>query len=142
MTASLYQSASSPAVAAVGSGEAAPSPKCAGFGMGSPVYTEHVGGKGEGAELDVVVRAFPEVAPAAEQVLDQEFLAFGDVELSERQAYPARLDVERVEVDDHQDEILLLAFRVTDQLVVRDRVEAQAPVRLQRRIAFSYGIQS
>src|SRR2546421_12713495 len=96
MTASLYQRASSPAVAMVASGEAVE----AGSGMRSPVYTEDVGRKRVGGKLDVVVRALPEVAPAAEQVLDQVFLAGRNIELVQRQPYPAGLDIVRVEIDD------------------------------------------
>src|SRR5258706_14813327 len=94
MTASLYQRASSPAVARVGSGEAVE----AGSGRRAPVYTDAVGRKRMRAQLDVVVRALPQVAPAAEQVLDEELLAGGDIQLVQRQLDPARLDVVRVEV--------------------------------------------
>src|SRR5690242_640890 len=133
MTASLYQSAS----AGPGAGAAAPgarSGEVVEARVRSSEYTEDMGRKRVGAELDVVVRSLPQVAPAAEQVLDEIFLAFGDAELGERQADEARLDVVRIQIDDDQDQVGVFLLRIANQLIVRNGMEAQAPVRLQRRV--------
>src|SRR6478736_2913867 len=131
MTASLYQSGSAGCV--WGGGGLASSSSSS--GMGSPVYKEDVRGERMRVEFDVVLVPLPGIAPAPEQVLHLERLA------AEAELDPARLHEACVEVDDHQDLVVALFFRIRDQLVVVDRMELQRPVRLQRRIGFSNFIQ-
>src|SRR5262245_37694775 len=122
MTASLYQSGSVVCASTAGWSRSASS------GMGSPVYKEEVRGKRVRVELDVVAVPSPREAPAPEQVLHLEILA------AEAEIQPARLHEAAVQIDHAEDEVVALALRVRDELIVVYAVKAQRPVRLQRPI--------
>ena len=71
-----------------------------------------------------------------EQVLDLELAVRRQLPRGERQPHVAVLHVERIEVDDHDQQIgaVLGALAVAEQLGVVGGVEAQAAVALQRRM--------
>src|SRR5688572_1996055 len=129
MTASLYHWPSAMSAAAAGCGA------CASLGLGSPLYTEDMRGKGVRVQLDVVAAAVPGIAPAGELVVQLVALA------RRAEIDPARMYVMRVEVNYREDEVVSRLLGVGDHLAVVDAVEAQAPVRLQRRIVLPHLVQ-
>src|SRR5437868_9006339 len=93
MTTSLYQSGARCCTMEAASGP--PSPACV---SRSPEYTEDMRRKGERIELDVIARAMPGIAAAAEHVVD--FVVPG-----ERQLHEARLHMVRVQAYHHDDQV-------------------------------------
>src|SRR5512147_2109860 len=138
MTASLYQSGPS----AVPEGALLSELVVAGLCVGSALYTEDVRGKRVRAELEVVPGAGPFVAPAPEQVVDEVALAGRDAEILDREVDPAGLHVPGIEVHGHENQVLLFSFRIADQLIVVDRVKAQAPVGMQSGVLLPDPVQS
>src|SRR6267142_2291211 len=117
MTASLYQSARSSLR------------RSSSISFLSSDNTEHVRRQGLRVELDEVAPPRPAVVAAAEQVVDDVSAVLSPVEID-----PARLHVARIEVHRHQDPVLARLLGIDEQLVVVGRMEAQAPVALQRRV--------
>ena len=97
-----------------------------------------MGWEGMRAQLHEIARAAPGVLASPKEVMDLIALANPEPQLREVEVRPARLNVARVEIHQHEDQVVFMLFREADQLVVADPVELQAPVGLQCRICFSY----
>src|SRR3954468_2926930 len=95
----------------------------------SSANMEDVRRKGLRVELHEVASAAPGVAAAAQQIPDRVAAARRAVEVD-----PARLRVVGIQIDRHQDDARSLLLGIAQQLVVVRRMEAQAPVRLQRGV--------
>src|SRR4051812_7278053 len=118
MTASLYQSAVS--------GSAG----CASATATSWLFsrnTEDVRREGMRVELHEIAPSLPSVVAGGDEIVQLVSVAGRALEI-----YPARLRISRVEIHHHQDEIVACLLGIADQLVIVRRVEAQAPVALQR----------
>src|SRR2546429_4735446 len=128
MTASLYQSAVS--------GSAG----CAAATATSWLFsrnTEEVRRQRVGVELHEVAPPFPAVVAGGDGIVQLVSVAGRAVEI-----YPPRLRISRVEIQRHQDEVVPRLLGVADELVIVGRMEAQAPVALQRGILLPHGVQA
>src|SRR5258706_9427531 len=87
-------------------------------------------------ELDEIAPAAPGVMARGDQILERVAVARRAIEVE-----PSRLLMMRVEVDCDQDQVVAYLLRVAQHLVVVGRMEAQAPVALQRRIFLSHVVE-
>src|SRR5690242_16182681 len=85
-------------------------------------------------ELYVVARTVPEIASIGQKIVNLKRLLLVEPELFERKLQPARLPVNRVEVYDHDDDVvsIIRPFAPADDLVVVRRMKLQAAVALKR----------
>src|SRR5438132_7073750 len=127
MTASLYQSAAS------GSGGAASATATSWLFSRN---TEDVRRQGVGIQLHEIAPAAPGVVAGGDEVLERVARARRAVEID-----VARLAIERIEVHRDQDEVAALLLRIAEQLLVVRRMEAQAPVALQRRVLLPHLVE-
>src|SRR5439155_24787657 len=127
MTASLYQSALS------GSGGAASGTATSWLFSRN---TEDVRRQRVGIQLHEVAPAAPGVMARRDEILERIARARRAVEVD-----PAALRVARIEVHRDQDQVVARLLRVAQHLVVVGRMEAQAPVALQRRVFVPYPVE-
>src|SRR5919197_118833 len=127
MTASLYQSAVS--------GSAG----CASATATSWLFsrnTEDVRRERMRIQLHKIAPPAPGVVAGGDEIVQLVSVAWRAVEI-----HPARLHITRVQVHHDEDEIVPGLLGVADELVIVRRMEAQAPVALQRRVLAPHLIQ-
>src|ERR1051326_145743 len=128
MTASLYQSARSGACSAAGGSTSTAAVSLA------PDKTEDMRGQGGRVELDEIAPARPRIAAAAEEIVHLVALARADAERLDGEIDPGRMAMVRAEVRRDEHDVVAARLRVDEDLVVVAGMEAQAPVRMQRRV--------
>ena len=98
--------------------------------------TEDVRGLCARTQRNVIAAIVPGVLGVGEQVVDEKALPGIETERGEVDVGPARLAINRIEIDDDENRVCLVGrcLRVADQLRVVSRMEAKGGVRLQCRV--------
>ena len=95
-------------------------------------------------QFHIVPRSLPQIAAFAKQIMNLKCMIPSRPSESEVEINPSCLGVERIEIDDDNDDVgkIVGRFAVTNQRWVIGAVEAQIAIALQRRILFANPIDS